>query len=138
MDGISHITLICKDIEKSALLFSSLFNAKELYSSGQQTFSLSKEKFFVLGNTWFALMEGSSIERSYNHIAFHVTEKELLRCTTQIQLLGLDILPGRPRHEREGTSLYFYDYDNHLFELHTGDLATRLAFYESQFSDRLV
>jgi hypothetical protein len=31
--------------------------------------------------------------------------------------------------EGEGQSLYFYDFDNHLFELHTGTLAQRLARY---------
>jgi hypothetical protein len=31
--------------------------------------------------------------------------------------------------EGEGMSLYFYDYDNNLFELHTGTLEQRLARY---------
>jgi hypothetical protein len=29
----------------------------------------------------------------------------------------------------EGHSLYFYDYDNHMFELHTGTLEERLTRY---------
>jgi len=32
----------------------------------------------------------------------------------------------------EGESLYFYDFDNHLFELHTGTLEERLARYSEQ------
>ncbi|EIW18957.1 lactoylglutathione lyase-like lyase [Pelosinus fermentans DSM 17108] len=32
--------------------------------------------------------------------------------------------------EGEGRSLYFYDYDNHLFELHTGTLTERLKRYK--------
>ncbi|MCV6603344.1 MAG: FosX/FosE/FosI family fosfomycin resistance thiol transferase, partial [Cohaesibacter sp.] len=43
---------------------------------------------------------------------------------------GADILPPRPRVEGEGRSLYFYDHDNHLFELHTGTLDQRLARYQ--------
>jgi catechol 2,3-dioxygenase-like lactoylglutathione lyase family enzyme len=74
-------------------------------------------------------MEGEPIARSYNHIAFRIEESELPELAAKIQDLGLEILPGRPRHEREGKSIYFYDYDNHLFELHTGDLQTRLAYY---------
>ena len=35
----------------------------------------------------------------------------------------------RPRVQGEGLSLYFYDYDNHLFELHTGTLEERLQTY---------
>nr|WP_187355155.1 hypothetical protein [Paenibacillus tengchongensis] len=30
----------------------------------------------------------------------------------------------------EGIPLYFYDYDNNLFELHTGTLEERLASYK--------
>ena len=37
--------------------------------------------------------------------------------------------PPRARVEGEGQSLYVYDFDNHLFELHTGTLAQRLARY---------
>ncbi len=36
---------------------------------------------------------------------------------------------ARSRVEGEGRSLYFYDYDNHLFELHTGTLFQRLQKY---------
>jgi len=38
-------------------------------------------------------------------------------------------LPGRPRLGGEGRSIYFYDYDNHLFELHTSSLSNRLKQY---------
>ncbi len=38
----------------------------------------------------------------------------------RIENLGLEIKAGRKRVIGEGNSIYFYDYDNHLFELHTG------------------
>ncbi|HEX8385624.1 MAG TPA: hypothetical protein VF576_05550 [Rubricoccaceae bacterium] len=41
----------------------------------------------------------------------------------------MEIRPARPRVEGEGESLYFYDFDNHLFELHGGSLERRLARY---------
>jgi hypothetical protein len=41
----------------------------------------------------------------------------------------VDIQPPRPRVPGEGASLYFYDFDNHLYELHTGTLDERLARY---------
>nr|WP_277871356.1 hypothetical protein [Chroococcidiopsis cubana] len=44
----------------------------------------------------------------------------------------MEIRESRSRVEGEGSSLYFYDYDNHLFELHTGTLAQRLARYLQQ------
>lgn len=132
MKEISHITLICKDISKSAKLFCDLFDAKEIYSSDKHNFSISSEKFLLIGELWIALMEGNSIERSYNHIAFYVDESKLPEYKSKIEKYGLEILPGRSRDEREGQSIYFYDYDNHLFELHTGTLESRLKFYREQ------
>nr|EHU9844980.1 FosX/FosE/FosI family fosfomycin resistance thiol transferase [Listeria monocytogenes] len=43
--------------------------------------------------------------------------------------LGVEIKPERPRVQGEGSSIYFYDFDNHLFELHTGTLEERLKRY---------
>lgn len=131
INGISHITLICKDLDKSANLFRELFGAMEIYSSDKKNFSISKEKFLLIDNVWIALMEGKPIERSYNHIAFHINEKDLLFFESKINALGLDKAPSRSRQPEEGQSLYFYDYDNHLFELHTGDLTTRLNYYQN-------
>lgn len=131
IEGISHITLICKNLEKSAKLFCDLFGAVEVYSSEEMNFSISKEKFFLIDNLWIALMEGEPIERSYNHIAFRIREEELQVFEEKLKALNLDILPGRSRSPEEGQSIYFYDYDNHLFELHTGTLATRLNYYRN-------
>jgi catechol 2,3-dioxygenase-like lactoylglutathione lyase family enzyme len=133
MKGISHITLICKDINKTAEFFCDLFGAEEIYSSDEHNFSISKEKFLLMNELWVALMQGNPIERSYNHIAFYVDESNLSNYEAKIEKYGLEILQGRPRDEREGQSIYFYDYDNHLFELHTGTLENRLKFYREKY-----
>jgi catechol 2,3-dioxygenase-like lactoylglutathione lyase family enzyme len=127
--GISHITLICKDLEKSAYLFCDLLGAREVYSSGEKKFSISTEKFLLIGNLWVALMEGQPLDRSYNHIAFQVEEETLPLFEDKIRAMGLELAPARVRDPQEGKSVYFYDYDNHLFELHAGDLKTRLNYY---------
>lgn len=136
--GISHITLICGDLEKSSRLFCELFDAVEVYSSDEKNFSVSKEKFFLIGDLWIALMEGKPVERSYNHIAFHIDEEDVSIFEAKIKTLGLDIVPSRSRHPLEGQSIYFYDYDNHLFELHTGDLSTRLSHYQNVLNLRVA
>jgi catechol 2,3-dioxygenase-like lactoylglutathione lyase family enzyme len=76
-------------------------------------------------------MEGTpSLEQSYNHIAFKVSESDFDMYVNRVESLDLKILKGRDRIDGEGRSLYFYDYDNHLFELHTGTLNQRLKTYE--------
>lgn len=110
----------------------SFFFAEEVYSSGQNFYSLSKEKFFLVSGIWIAIMEGDPIEKSYNHIAFKVQKGDLAFFEKKLKSLNLTILSSRARKNEEGESLYFYDYDNHLFELHTGDLKTRLELYKAE------
>lgn len=129
--GISHITFVCQDLEKSAGMLKFVFNAKETYSSGDHTFSIAREKFFDLAGVWVCLMEGHAVQKTYNHVAFQVRDEDLSLFEIKIRHLGLTILPGRKREKSEGNSLYFYDYDNHLFELHSGDQKTRLDFYKT-------
>ncbi|MBN2159193.1 MAG: FosX/FosE/FosI family fosfomycin resistance hydrolase [Spirochaetes bacterium] len=129
--GISHITLIVKDIEKTADLFKKVFGAKEIYSSGDDTHSLSREKFLLINDIWFAIMEGDPIvEKSYNHISFKISGNEIENYAKIIAESGLETIHDRKRTEGEGKSIYFYDYDNHLFELHAGSLEERMRHYE--------
>ncbi len=128
--GISHITFVVKDLERASIFFRSIFDAKEIYSSEDEKFSLNREKFYLIGGQWIVIMEGNSLsERTYNHVAFKINDEELDIYESRIRALGVDFKPPRPRAEGEGRSLYFYDFDNHLFELHTGTLSERLARY---------
>ena len=132
IEGISHITFIVKDLARASEFFRSIFNAEEVYSSGDNTFSSAREKFFLIGSQWIAIMEGEPLsERTYNHVAFKIPEEEFEAYESRVLALGVDLAPSRPRVEGEGRSLYFYDLDNHLFELHTGTLRERLAWYEA-------
>ena len=128
--GLSHITLIVKDLDRTSVFFNRIFDAKEVYSSGDKTFSLSKEKFFLINDLWICIMEGEPLsERSYNHIAFQIHDEEVDSFISKIKSVGAEIKPGRPRVDGEGCSIYFYDFDDHLFELHTCNLAERLIRY---------
>ncbi|EAH1618392.1 FosX/FosE/FosI family fosfomycin resistance thiol transferase [Listeria monocytogenes] len=130
ISGLSHITLIVKDLNKTTAFLQNIFNAEEIYSSGDKTFSLSKEKFFLIAGLWICIMEGdSSQERTYNHIAFQIQSEEVDEYTERIKALGVEMKPERPRVQGEGRSIYFYDFDNHLFELHAGTLEERLKRY---------
>jgi catechol 2,3-dioxygenase-like lactoylglutathione lyase family enzyme len=135
IEGISHITLIVQDLERTGHLFSSVLGAEEVYASGDKTFSLSKERFFLLGGIWIAIMEGDPLsERTYNHIAFKIRESEVEYYRQRLERAEIEFRQERPRVRGEGLSLYFYDYDNHLFELHTGTLGERLQAYEGKAS----
>ena len=127
IEGLSHIT---RDLERMSAIVEQVLDGREVYSSGDDTFSLSREKFFLVGGHWIAVMEGDSLPaRSYNHIAFKIPAHAVETCRERIERLGLEFRESRPRVRGEGHSLYFYDHDNHLFELHTGTLEERLERY---------
>jgi catechol 2,3-dioxygenase-like lactoylglutathione lyase family enzyme len=129
IEGLSHITLITKDLARMTAIIEGALGGREIYSSGDDTFSLSREKFFDVGGLWIAVMEGESLPRTYNHIAFKIPASAIGEYRERIEGLGLELRESRPRVEGEGHSLYFYDDDNHLFELHTGTLEERLERY---------
>ncbi len=119
-----------KDVQRTAQLYQTIFDAKEVYDSAAQNFSIAYEKFFIIGGTWIAIMEGDPLtQRSYGHLAFKVSEADFDAYLTKLDRLGLEIKAPRLRTAGEARSVYFYDYDNHLFELHTGTLEERLRYY---------
>lgn len=131
-DGLSHITLIVRDLDAMEEILVKVLHARKVYDSGAKTFSLSQERFFDVGGVWIATMQGEPLaDRTYNHIAFKIDDHDYDARLTAIKALGLEVLGGRPRVKGEGRSIYFYDRDNHLLELHTGTLEQRLARYAS-------
>lgn len=130
IEGISHITFIVRDLERMAYFLCEGLLAKEVYDSKKRNFSTAREKFFLLGGVWLVAMEGNPpSERSYQHLAFKVSEAALPEFEKRLRRIGVEIRPPRSRVSGEGESLYFYDFDNHLYELHTGTLEQRLECY---------
>ncbi|MCL2828633.1 MAG: VOC family protein [Oscillospiraceae bacterium] len=121
--GISHITFIVKDLQRTTVFLEQIFGAKEIYSS-------ATAKYFLIHDLWIALNQGEPLsERTYNHIAFTIPDSDFDGFVARIKEVGAEIIQGRTRLEGEGRSIYFYDYDNHLFELHSGALSERLDCY---------
>lgn len=132
--GLSHVTFIVRDLDRMERILTEVLGAVRVYDSGAETFSLSAERFFLVGDeptaTWVAIMQGDGgLPRSYNHVAFQVRSEDLAELGRVVDELGLERRPARPRVDGEGESLYFHDDDGHLFELHTGSLRERLAVY---------
>src|SRR5690606_27616292 len=126
------ITFVVSDLDRMETLLTQVLDARKVYDSGDVTFSLSRERFFLVGSDdlWIAIMEGGALPtRSYNHVAFRIDDREYDERLRRVRELGLEVREGRSRVEGEGRSIYFHDYDNHLFELHSGTLACRLKRY---------
>ncbi|MBL4751240.1 MAG: FosX/FosE/FosI family fosfomycin resistance thiol transferase [Amylibacter sp.] len=131
MKGLSHMTFIVTDLDAMETLLTTVLDARKIYDSGDDTFSLSKERFFDIGGLWIATMQGDPLPaKTYNHVAFQISDSDYDMYLGRIKSLDLELREGRARIQGEGRSIYFYDYDNHMFELHSGTLEERLARYE--------
>ncbi|QEN90708.1 FosX/FosE/FosI family fosfomycin resistance thiol transferase [Labrys sp. KNU-23] len=134
VQGLSHMTFIVRDLDRMQEILERIFDARKVYDSGLEMFSLSKERFFLIGDgdgpIWIATMEGDPLpSRTYNHVAFKIATDDFEDYLQRICAIGLEVREGRSRVHGEGQSIYFYDDDNHMFELHTGTLEERLNRY---------
>lgn len=130
IEGLSHITFIVSDLDRTEAMLTSVLDAKKIYDSGATSFSLSKERFFDIGGLWIATMQGEPLPtQTYNHVAFKMAAEDFEDRLARIHALGLQVREDRSRVHGEGRSIYFYDYDNHMFELHSGTLSERLHSY---------
>ena len=121
---ISHIALVVRDPARTAHLFETLFGVKPVLPKQER--KGPAETFISIGGAWFVLVLGEpAAARTDDHIAFSVPEDQLSALAAKLTVLGIE-----SQMSRAGTaakSLYFVDYDNHLFELHTGELERELS-----------
>jgi hypothetical protein len=60
--------------------------------------------------------------RTGDHIAFKATPEVLEATAAKLQAMGRELIRARGN-----TSLYFFDYDDHVFELDTADITQELG-----------
>jgi catechol 2,3-dioxygenase-like lactoylglutathione lyase family enzyme len=119
LDSIGHIALVVKDSSRTAALFKDLFGAEIVVRNDDD----HEETYVKLGRTWFVLAQAEvDRPRSGDHIAFSVSKSMLLETAEKLKKLNMEFFLAR-----SDTALYFFDYDNHVFELDTTDLDRELA-----------
>lgn len=120
LESISHIALVVKEPARTAALFHDLFGARALEREDADG---HRETFVRLGGTWVALV-GAPVQRARtgDHIAFRTTPEILEATAAKLQIMGREFIRARANR-----ALYFFDYDDHVFELDTEDLDEALA-----------
>ncbi|MDQ6421620.1 metallothiol transferase FosB [Paenibacillus sp. LHD-117] len=129
--SINHLCFSVSDLDRSIRFYERVFEAK-LKVKGR------KLAYFDLNGLWIALnqedIDRQNNARTYTHIAFTIAEDEYESEVRRLDELEVELFTGRPRDERDKKSIYFLDPDGHMFELHTGTLDDRLAYYKADMS----
>jgi len=112
LDAISHVALVVKDPARTAALFHDLFGAQAVKREDEEGHF---ETFVKLAGIWIVLV-GASVERvrTGDHIAFHTTVETLEATAAKLEAMGREFIRAR-----SGKALYFFDDDDHVFELDT-------------------
>lgn len=111
---ISHVALIVQNPARTAGFLRDLFEAPVLKRRDTEGHD---ETFIRLGVTWFALV-GADVkrERTGDHVAFRVARETIPLMADKLKAKGREFILSK-----SGTSMYFFDFDNHLFELDSSD-----------------
>lgn len=120
LESISHIALVVKDPARTAALFHDLFSTRAVERQDEEGHS---ETFVRLGGIWIVLV-GAPIQRARtgDHIAFHATPEILEATVAKLETMGREFIRAR-----SNKALYFFDYDDHVFELDVEDIDKELG-----------
>lgn len=120
LESISHIALVVKDPGRTAALFRDLFSARVLERVDDEG---HLETFVRLGGVWIVLV-GAPVERTRtgDHIAFRATPEILEATAARLEAMGREFIRARSNR-----ALYFFDYDDHVFELDADDVDEELG-----------
>jgi catechol 2,3-dioxygenase-like lactoylglutathione lyase family enzyme len=121
LSSIAHIALVVREPARTAELFGKLFDCKTV---SRRDADGHDETFVKLGDTWLVLVQ-ADVERTRtgDHIAFKVSKATLEAMAQKLEALRVEHIRAR-----SGTSVYFFDYDNHVFELDTTTMEEELGY----------
>jgi catechol 2,3-dioxygenase-like lactoylglutathione lyase family enzyme len=115
LQSISHVALVVKDPARTAALFQDLFDARMVQRQDDEG---HLETFVRLGGAWIVLV-GAPVQRARtgDHIAFQATPDIIEATVAKLEKMGREFVRARSNR-----ALYFFDYDDHVFELNTENI----------------
>jgi catechol 2,3-dioxygenase-like lactoylglutathione lyase family enzyme len=119
LESISHIALVVNDPARTAALFRDLFSARVVERKDDDG---HLETFVRLGGIWLVLV-GAPVQRARtgDHVAFRATPDVIEATVARLEAMGREFIRARSNR-----ALYFFDYDDHVFELDAEEMDAEL------------
>jgi catechol 2,3-dioxygenase-like lactoylglutathione lyase family enzyme len=118
--GLNHLTFSVGDLDRSIAFYSELLGFTVRMRSPSSA-------YLEAGSLWLALVVDADVRTGplpeYSHASFTVSATDLPLLAKKLTQAGV----VRWQEEERVNSFYFLDPDGHKLELHSGDLASRLA-----------
>ena len=120
LESISHIALVVKDPARTAALFRDLFSARAVEREDDDGHI---ETLVRLGGIWIVLVAAPvQRARTGDHIAFRASPEVIEATVAKLQAMGREFIRARSNR-----ALYFFDDDDHVFELDAEDIDKELG-----------
>lgn len=126
LTGFNHLTLSCRNLEKSIPFYRDLLGLKlnAVWDNGA---------YLSLPGLWLCLskeaVKPAEPHPEYTHYAFSISSADLPAFRETLHAAG--VIEWK-ENRSEGDSCYFLDPDGHKLEAHDGDLQHRLAACKRQ------
>jgi catechol 2,3-dioxygenase-like lactoylglutathione lyase family enzyme len=123
LDGIDHVALSVRDVEKSAKWYIDVLGFKRLHEGAWGGVPV----FIGQGSTALALfpakssLEPASGDIRFLHLALRATRKNFLAAQDELKQRGIKF---EFQDHEISHSIYFYDPDGHVLEITTYELNT--------------
>ena len=98
VEGLSHLTFIVQDLDRMEEVLVNVLGAERVYDSGENMFSLSPERFFIVAGLWIATMEG---ELSEHMLAKAAVERQAEECQEKVDAV-IEIRSNEDRYSKTG------------------------------------
>lgn len=129
--GINHVTLAVSDLERSFDFYVTVVGLTPVAK-------WARGAYLEAGKDWICLSLDAQTQKGpradYTHLAFSVDPLAFDSCADAICQHKATVWKD---NKSEGDSLYFLDPDGHKLEIHSGDLASRLAAIKAHPYDGL-
>jgi len=129
INGINHITISVKNIDKAFLFYKNIIGLKPIMKSGRSA-------YFLAGKIWIALdqRDDFTVSKNYSHICFNVEKRQYKKFIKKIKENEIE---EWQKNETEGESLYILDDSGNKLEIHYSKLKDRIKYGKKHFRNNV-